>query len=102
MRQVPCIFGPYSKDLSVLYYVIYRDHLSLYYQMKPTEVVSQSSCKVWLLGKTLEVELLQTYFVIEDFGSNLTSNAIGNARRLLVLKVRMDFYFGRTSDLKCC
>ena len=44
-----------------------------------------------ILGKTLKVVLLQTCFVIEDFGSNRTGIAIGNAWRLLVLKVRWDF-----------
>ena len=44
-----------------------------------------------IMWKTLNVELLQTCFVIEDFGSNRTSIAIGNAWRLLVLKVRRDF-----------
>ena len=44
-----------------------------------------------ILGKTLKVELLQTCFVIEEFGSNRTGIAIGNAGRLLVLKVRRDF-----------
>ena len=39
----------------------------------------------------MKVELLQTRFVIEDFGSNRTGIAIGNAWRLLVLKVRRDF-----------
>ena len=43
-----------------------------------------------ILGKTLKVELLQTCFVIEDFGSNRTGIAIGNAWRLLILKVRRD------------
>ena len=44
-----------------------------------------------ILGKTLKVELLQTCFVIEDFGSNRMGIAIGNAWRLLALKVRRDF-----------
>ena len=44
-----------------------------------------------IMGKTLNVELLQTCFVIEDFGSNTMGIAIGNAWRLLVLKVRRDF-----------
>ena len=43
-----------------------------------------------ILGKTLKVQLLQTCIVIEDFGSNRTGIAIGNAWRLLVLKVRRD------------
>ena len=43
------------------------------------------------MGKTLKVELLQTCFVMEYFGSNRTGIAIGNAWRLLVLKVRRDF-----------
>ena len=44
-----------------------------------------------ILGKTLKVELLQNCFVIEDFGSSRTGIALGNAGRLLVLKVRRDF-----------
>ena len=45
-----------------------------------------------ILGKTLKVELLQTCFVkIEDFGSNRTGITMGNAGRILVLKVRRDF-----------
>ena len=32
-----------------------------------------------ILGKTLEVVLLRTCFVIEDFGSKRTGIAIGNA-----------------------
>ena len=62
-------------------------------------MVTRSVQKVWIravvkfgvLRKTLKVELLQTCFVIEDFGRNRTGIAIGNAWRLLVLKVRMDF-----------
>ena len=38
-----------------------------------------------ILGKTLKVELLQTCFVIDDFGSNRTGIAIGNAWWLLEL-----------------
>ena len=41
----------------------------------------------------MKVELLQTCFVIEDFGSNRIGIAIGNTWRLLVLKVRRDFIF---------
>ena len=44
-----------------------------------------------ILVKTLKVELLQTIFVIEDFGSNKTDIIIGNAWRLLALKVRKDY-----------
>ena len=46
MRQVPCILGPCSKDLSVLYYVLYWDHLSLYGHMERKEILNPSSCKV--------------------------------------------------------
>ena len=91
MRQVPCILGSCSKDLSVQYYVLYWDHLSLYGHLERKEILNPSSCKVGIMWKTLKVELLQTCFVIEDFGSNRTSIAIGNAWRLLVLKVRRDF-----------
>ena len=45
MRQVPCILGPCPKDLSVLYYILYWDHLSLYGHMEHTENVNRSSCK---------------------------------------------------------
>ena len=45
------------------------------------------------MGKTIKVEFLQTCFVIEDFGGNRTDIAIGNAWRLLLLKVRRDFIF---------
>ena len=45
MRQVPCILGPCSKDLSVLYYVLYWDHLSLYGHMERKEILNPSSCK---------------------------------------------------------
>ena len=38
-------------------------------------------------GKDLESRVLQICFVIEDFGINRTGIAIGNARRLFVLKV---------------
>ena len=44
-----------------------------------------------IMGKTLKVELLQNCFVIEDFRNDRTGIAIGNALRLLVLKVRRDF-----------
>ena len=44
-----------------------------------------------ILGKTLEVILLQCSFVIEDFESNRTRIAIGSAWRLLLLKARRDF-----------
>ena len=40
---------------------------------------------------TLKVALLQTCFVVEDFGSNRIGRAIGNTWRLLVLKIRRDF-----------
>ena len=62
-------------------------------------MVTWSVQKLWtravamwgILEKTLKVELLETCFVIEDFGSDRTSIYIGNAWRLLVLKVRRDF-----------
>ena len=44
-----------------------------------------------ILVKTLKVKLLQTCFVIEDFGSNRTGITVENAWQLLVLKVRRDF-----------
>ena len=59
--------------------------------MGRTEIVNQSSCKVGVLGKTLKVELLQTCFVIEDFGSSRVGIAIRNTLRLFVLKIRRDF-----------
>ena len=55
--------------------------------MEHTETLSQSRNKVGILRKTLEVELLQTCFVVENFGSNQTCIAIRNAWRLLVFKV---------------
>ena len=43
----------------------------------------------------MKVELLQTCFVIKDFGSNRTGIAIGIAWRLPVLKVRRDLILDR-------
>ena len=54
IRQVPCILGSRSKDLSVLYYALYWDHLSLYSHMGRTEIVNQSSSKVGDPRKDLE------------------------------------------------
>ena len=54
MRQVPCILGPCSKNLSVLYNVLYSDHLSLYGHMERKEIFNQSSCKVGDHVKDLE------------------------------------------------
>ena len=54
MRQVPCILGPCSKDLSVVYYVLYWDHLSLYGHMERKEILNPSSCKVGDHVKDLE------------------------------------------------
>ena len=59
--------------------------------MERTEIVNQSSSKIGILQKTLKVKLLQTCSVIEDFGSNRTGIAIGNAWQPLVLKERRDF-----------
>ena len=39
----------------------------------------------------MKVESLRNCFVIEDFGSNRTGIAIGNAWRILVLKVGRNF-----------
>ena len=51
MIQVTCVLDPCSKDLSVLYYVLNWDHLSLYGHMEHTEIVNQTSCKVQDPGK---------------------------------------------------
>ena len=40
-----------------------------------------------IMRKILEVDLLQTCFVVENFGSNRTCIAIRNAYRLLIFKV---------------
>ena len=39
------------------------------------------------MRKTLEVDLLKTCFVVENFGSNRTSIALRNAWGLLIFKV---------------
>ena len=55
--------------------------------MEHTETLSQGRHKVGDAGKDFEVGLLQTSFIIKYFGSNWASIAIGNAWRLIVLKV---------------
>ena len=75
------------------FYITYNIEITCHY------MATWSVQKLWIravarweiLGKTLKVKLLQTCFVIEDFGSNRTGVAIGNAWWLLVLKVRRDF-----------
>ena len=75
------------------FYITYYIEITCHY------MATWSVHKLWIravarweiLGKTLKVEWLQTCFVIEDFGSNRTGIAIGNAWWLLVLKVRRDF-----------
>ena len=59
LRQVPCILGPCSKDLSVLYYVLYWDHLSLYGHMERKEILNPSSCKV---GDHERVPIFMLYY----------------------------------------
>ena len=59
--------------------------------MERTEIVNQSSCKVGDPGKYLESRVVAILLCNEDFGCNRTGIAIGNAWRLLVLKVRRDF-----------
>ena len=54
MRQVPCILGPCSNDISGLHYLLYWDHLSLYGHMERTEIVNQSSRKMGDPWKDLE------------------------------------------------
>ena len=67
--------------------------------MERTEIVNQSSCKVGDPGiLTLKVEVLQTCFVIEDFGSNRTGIAMRNP----CIESTEGFYFGRTSGSTCC
>ena len=71
MRQVPCthVFWALLKiNLSFISFML-PTNLSLYGQMEGTEFVNQSSCMMGIIGKTLKIELLQTFFVIEDFGS---------------------------------
>ena len=47
---------------------------------------ARAGTRLGILRKTLEVDLLQTSFVVENFGSNRTSIAIRNAWRLLIFK----------------
>ena len=63
--------------------------------MERIKIVNKSSCKVGdpIPGKTFKVELLRTGFVIEAYGSNRSGRAIGEAWRLLVLKVWRGFIF---------
>ena len=89
MRQVLCISGPCSKDISVVSNIHYCDHLSIHSHMERTDTLNQSSTKV--LKKTFEMKLLQICFVIEDFGSNLTVITRRNGWRFLVLKIWSDF-----------
>ena len=67
--RFPVILGPCSKDLSVLYYVLYWDHLSLYEygQLERTEIVIRSSPKNNLKNK---ITLLKN----TDFFNLLLSN----------------------------
>ena len=86
--------GPLRKrSLSVSYYVRYWDHLLQYGHMEHKEIQSQYRHKVVILGKTMEVDLLQTCFIIENLSSNWTGIAIGNAWRLLVCNMG-EYYFG--------
>ena len=95
MRQVPCISGPCTKHLSVFAYGRYWDHLSLYGHMERIEIQITAGTRSGILGKTIEVYLLQTCFVTETFGSSRTGIAIRNAWRLLVLKICRYFTLDR-------
>ena len=96
MRQVPCISGPCAKHLSVFGYGRYWDHLSLYGHMERIEIQNiTAGTRCGILRKTIEVYLLQTCFVVDNFGSNRTGIAIWNAWRLLVLKIWRDFTLDR-------
>ena len=51
-------FGPLLKrSLCLIYDVLYEDHLSLYGHIERTEILNQSSCKVWHPGKDLESQV---------------------------------------------
>ena len=52
-----------------------------------TKLRARAGTSYGILRKTLEVDLLQTCFVVENFGSNWTCIAIRNAWRLLIFKV---------------
>ena len=100
MRQVLFIMVLYVKDLVVFNFVWYWEHRSLhvYSYMEHKELWVISGTRYGDLGKTMGVDLLQTRFGIEHFGSNWTGIAKGNALRLLNFKVWgiilwMDFWF---------
>ena len=79
MRQVPCILGPCSNDPSVFFYNLpYLDHLSLKSWMLILVLLCENERQRWDASRYIKarrkkdpkVELLETCFVIEDFGSN--------------------------------
>ena len=87
-------FGPlFNRSLSFILRTLLRSPLNYMTTWSVQKMWIRTIARWGILGKTLKVELLQTCFVIEDFGSNRTSIAIGNAWRLLVLnsKVRRNF-----------
>ena len=86
------VFWDLAQKISQLY-ITYYIYITCHY------MATWSVHKLWIravargeiLGKIFNVELLQTCFVIEDFGSNRTGIVLGNAWWLLVLRVRRDF-----------
>ena len=82
MRQALYISVPCVKDLVVCHFVRYWDHLSLYGHMEHKENQSRNKVRDSENSKTLELDLLQTCFVVENFGSNHTCIAIRNAWQL--------------------
>ena len=102
MRQVPCISGPCSKDLSVLYYVLYWDHLSLYGLMERTEILNQSSCKVGDHGKNLESRVAANLLCNWRFWKQQKGYCYRKCMANLCIESTEGFYLRQTSGSNCC
>ena len=87
-------FGPCAKHLCGRLRTILRSPVTIWPHGAYRNSESQQE-QGGILGKTIKVNLLQTCFVIENFGSNRLVIAIRNAWRLLVLKIWRDFTLDR-------
>ena len=91
-----------SKDLSISYYVLYWDHLSLYGHMESTEIVNQSSYKVRDPRKDLESRVAADLLCNWRFWKQHNGYSFKKCIATPCIERTEGFYFGRTSGSKCC
>ena len=95
-------FGLCFKDLSVKYYVLYGDHLSLYGHMVCAEILNRSNCKVGHPGEDLESRVAAKLLCSWRFWKQQNGYSYRKCMVTRCIERTEGCYYGRTYDSKCC